>query len=154
RLARDLHDDLAQRMVGLTMQLQSIALVLPSGTSEHVLLQRACDEASALSQDIQAISHRLHSSSLEHVGLAAAATSLCRGLSEQHHVRIEFTHDHIPVELPKDIALCMFRVLQEALTNALKHSRSQEIQGWLRGGVREIELVVRDVGTGFDTQRT
>src|SRR5262249_33884150 len=105
RLARDLHDDLAQRMVGLAMQLQSVARVLPDGTSEQLRLRQACDQASALSQDIQAISHRLHSSNLEHLGLAVAAAGFCQELSEQHHLKIGFSHDGIPLDVPRDIAL-------------------------------------------------
>jgi PAS domain S-box-containing protein len=154
RLARDLHDDLAQRMIGLAMQLHSVARVLPKDTSEHTRLRQACEQASALSQDIQAISHRLHSSNLEHLGLAVAAAGFCQELSGQHDLTIDFSYDGLPIDLPKDIALCLFRVLQEGVTNAFKHSRSREFQVCLWGRVSEIDLIVQDSGIGFDPEGT
>jgi PAS domain S-box-containing protein len=154
RLARDLHDDFAQRTVGLAMQLHSVAQDLPSHTSEHRRLRQACDLASTLSADIQAVSHRLHSSSLDHLGLVVAAAGFCQELSEQHHLEIAFSHHGIPADMPKDIALCLFRVMQEGVTNAFKHSRSREFHVSLWGGVSEIELIVRDSGIGFDREGT
>ena len=79
-----------------------------------------------LGKDIQALSHRLHSSKLEYLGLVATAKSFCRELSEQRNVRIEFKHSDIPAAVPKEISLCLFRVLQEALQNAVKHSGGQD----------------------------
>jgi signal transduction histidine kinase len=153
RVARDLHDGLAQQMVALSMQLHSVAQVLPTGTSEHTHLQQARDQAVALSRDITAISDHLRSSRLDLLGLVGAAAGFCRELSEQEHLRIDFCHDGIPVDLRKDVALCLFRVLQAALINALRHSRSQEVQVSLRGGVNEIDLIVHDSGIGFDPER-
>jgi signal transduction histidine kinase len=153
RVASELHDGLAQQMVALSMQLHSVARGLPTGTSEHAHLQQARDQAADLSQALTAMSDRLRSSSLDLLGLVGAAAGFCRELSEDEHLKIDFHHDGIPVDLRKDVALCLFRVLQEALTNALKHSRSEEFEVSLRGGVNEIELVVHDSGIGFDPER-
>ena len=76
--------------------------------------------------DIQALSHRLHSSKLEYLGFVTAAKSFCHELSEQRNVRIAFKHSDIPAAIPKEISLCLFRVLQEALQNAVKHSADQD----------------------------
>jgi signal transduction histidine kinase len=153
RVASDLRDGLAQQMAALSMQLHSVARVLPTGTSEHAHLQQARDQVADLSHAVTAISDRLYSSSLDLVGLVGAAAGFCRELSEQEHLKIDFCHHGIPVDLRKDVALCLFRVLQEALTNALKHSRSQEFQVSLRGGVNEIDLIVHDSGIGFVPER-
>jgi PAS domain S-box-containing protein len=149
-IARELHDDLGQRAVGLAMQLHSCAQVLPNGTSERVRVQKASDQATALVNDIQAFSHRLHSARLEHLGIASASADLCQELSEQHNVVIDFSHSGVPENLSKDIALCLFRVLQEALNNAVKHSGVRHFKVTLRGTPAEIRLEVIDAGRGFD----
>src|SRR4030095_10505107 len=106
----------------------------------------------ALAKDIQAMSHTLHSSKLDHLGLASAVVVFCRELSEQHNVRIDFSDEGFPTELPKTVALCLFRVLQEAVTNALRHAAANRITVALRGGADEIRLVVADDGMGFDPE--
>ena len=81
-----------------------------------------------LGLDIQALSHRLHSSKLEYLGLDGAAGSFCREFSERQRVEIDFQSEGIPKTLPEEASLCLFRVLQEALQNAAKHSGSQHYQ--------------------------
>jgi signal transduction histidine kinase len=103
-----------------------------------------------LASDIQDLSHRLHSSKLEYLGLAAAATGFCRELADRHGVDIEFQSENIPKKLRPEISLCLFRVLQEALQNATKHSGSRQFQVSLRDSANEIELTVRDWGVGFE----
>ena len=149
-IARELHDDLGPTGAALAMQLQAVAQALPTGTSERIRFQKRCDQATALAHDIQAISHHLHSATLEYLGLASAARGLCQELSEQHHVEIDFSHSSIPENLSKDIALCLFRVLQEALNNAIKHSGVRHFRVTLRGTPAEIQLEVIDAGRGFD----
>jgi signal transduction histidine kinase len=149
-IARELHDDLGQRAVGLAMQLHSCVQALPNGTSERARVQKAYDQTSTLAHDIQAISHRLHSAELQHLGLASTAAGLCRELSEQHNVEIDFSHSGVPGNLSKDIALCLFRVLQEALNNAIRHAGVRHFKVTLRGTPTEIELEVIDAGRGFD----
>ena len=105
-----------------------------------------------MAKDIQALSHRLHSSKLEYLGLAVAAKSFCKELSEQRKVQIDFSHSDIPHNLSKEIALCLFRVLQEALQNAVKHSGVRHFRVELRSTEGEIQLTVGDLGVGFDPQ--
>jgi PAS domain S-box-containing protein len=114
-LARELHDDVSQRVALLVMTLESLRKDLPPSEGPTV---RRIDEAkkqiSELASDIQALSHRLHSSKLELQGLIGAARGLCRELSDRHNIEINLQSHDIPKELPQEVAICLFRVLQEA----------------------------------------
>jgi signal transduction histidine kinase len=116
--------------------------------SDHI--ERARKRIFDVSKDVQSLSHRLHSSKLEYLGIATAAKSFCRELSDQHRVRIDFVHFDVPPNLPKEASLALFRVLQEALQNAVKHSRAKDFKVELRGTPDEIHLTVSDSGAGFD----
>jgi signal transduction histidine kinase len=105
-----------------------------------------------LGSDVQALSHRLHSSKLKHLGLAGAAVEFCKEFSAQQGVEIDFQSEGIPEELSEDISICLFRVLQEAVQNAAKHSGSRLLQVSLRNGSKEIELTVYDSGIGFELE--
>ena len=105
-----------------------------------------------LSADVQAMSHRLHSSKLQYLGIVAAAKSFCQEIAEQHKVEIDFTHADIPPTVPGEISLCLFRVLQEALHNAVKHSGVRHFEVELRGASDGIHLTVHDSGLGFDPE--
>ena len=95
----------------------------------------------------------VHSSKLECLGIATAATSFCRELSDQHKVRIEFVYSDVPPQLSKEAALALFRVLQEALQNAVKHSHAQDFKVELRATPDGIHLAVSDSGAGFDQRK-
>jgi len=97
------------------------------------------------------LSHRLYPAKLEYLGLAAAAASFCKELSEAQKMRIDFHSANVPTELPHDISLCLYRVLQEALQNAIKYSGSRELEVSLIREANEIHLRVRACGVGFDT---
>jgi PAS domain S-box-containing protein len=153
RIARELHDDINQRVALLAANLERLKQHLPAS---EVQANRGIEEARAyvsdLGSDIQALSHRLHSSKLEYVGLDAAASGFCRELSEQKGVEIAFHSHNIPKKLPQEISLCLFRVLQEALHNAVKHSGAQQFEVSLNGSPTEIQLSVHDAGIGFDLE--
>src|SRR6185369_2531823 len=89
-----------------------------------------------------------------HMGLAQAAEALCNEFSGAHRILIEFHSDKIPKDLPEDISVCLFRVLQEALENAAKHSGAQRVQVLLTAATDTIQLSVRDEGSGFQVERT
>ena len=151
RLARELHDDINQRLALLALNLESLKQSLPSSAAKlRQEIIAASKEVVDLGSDVQALSHHLHSSKLELLGLAAAATGFCRELSERQGVQIHFHSEDVPKDLSPEISLCLFRVLQEALQNAIKHSGSPHFQVSLRGAADEIELTVRDAGIGFD----
>jgi PAS domain S-box-containing protein len=152
-IARELHDDIAQRMALLAVELERLDHSdHDPAVDTHVSLQDARRNICDLGQDIQALSHRLHSSKLEYLGLVTAAKSFCRELSERRKVRIDFKHADVPAIIPKEISLCLFRVLQEALQNAVKHSADQNFTVEVHGTKEGISLSVCDSGIGFDWQ--
>ena len=153
RIARELHDDIGQRLALLANNLALMEQHPPDSVAEvrnsvHEQLKRLNEIAA----DVQAMSHRLHSSKLQLLGIVAAANGFCQELAEQHEVEIGFTHVGIPSTVPDHVSLCLFRVLQEALQNAVKHSGARHIDAELRGGPDEILLDVRDSGLGFDPE--
>ena len=153
RIARELHDDINQRIALLAIELdQSKQELSVADVETFRRIRKACKTLTEIGKDIQAISHRLHSSKLEYLGITAAANSLCRELSEQQNVQIDFQHSDIPRDLPHDISLCLFRVMQEALFNAVKHSGVRQVKVELHGAANEMQLTVSDTGIGFDPE--
>ena len=153
-IARELHDDINQRLALLAVNMEGLGQALPgSAVGLRNRLQEEIKHVSDIGREIQALSHRLHSSKLEYLGLAAAAASFCRELSGQQKVEIDFHSDDIPKNLSQEISLCLFRVLQEALQNAAKHSGSKRFQVMLSGTSNEIQLTVQDSGIGFDVDK-
>jgi PAS domain S-box-containing protein len=151
RIARELHDDINQRLALLAIELEQLENAVSASSGDlgdqlHELRERMSD----IGFDIQAISHRLHSSKLEYLGLVAAITGFCKELSQRQKVQITFTHNSIPRGLPHEISLSLFRILQEALQNAVKHSGVRHFTVELRGVSGEIQLTVSDTGVGFD----
>ena len=151
RLARELHDDINQRLALLAIQLEQLRLNPPNPRKE--LAKRIDDlqqTALEISRDVQALSHQLHSSKLDFLGLVPAFSSFCREFSQQKKVAVHFTHTDIPHTVPRDISLCLFRVLQEASHNVVKHSGAERFDVDLRGGADRACLTIRDAGRGFD----
>ena len=150
-VARELHDDLGQRIIGLMLQLHHLSRQPGPAASVRGRVEQLSHEFADVVKDIQAISHRLHSHKLDHLGLATAARAWCDDIRGQHDdVAIGFTHENVPTNLPREIAVGLFRVLQEALNNAVKHSRAKHVTVSVRGGVELVELEVVDDGIGFD----
>jgi PAS domain S-box-containing protein len=151
-IARELHDDINQRLALLAANLDRVKQDLPASAVEFRQgVLEASKEAEDLASDIQALSHRLHPSKLELMGLAKACDSFCREFSGRQKMAIDFHSEDIPKELSKDISLCLFRVMQEALRNATKHSGSRRLQVSLTIESEELHLTVRDAGVGFDS---
>ena len=154
RIARELHDDINQQLALLAVELDRWGQDVPSGASAefHTHIRHAVERITSISKDVQSLSHRLHSSKLEYLGLARAAKSFCNEVSEQGNVEIVFNSAGSLVGLPYDVSLCVFRVLQEALQNAVKHSRVRSFQVELRGTANSVEMTVMDHGVGFEQQ--
>lgn len=153
RLARELHDNINQKLAMLAVTLQGVKTGLPASAAElGRQIGEAHEQLVAVGNEIQALSHRLHSPKLGLLGLTATASSFCREFSDQQKVEIDFQSESVSKELPQEIALCLFRVLQEALQNAAKHSGSRHFQVALMGGANEIELIVHDSGVGFEPE--
>jgi PAS domain S-box-containing protein len=154
RIARELHDDIGQRLSLLAIELDQ----LQQDTSQLPELRRRMGElhsqAAELATDLQALSHELHSARLDSLSPVVAMRGLCRDIAQQTKVEIEFRNQDLPSPLPPDISLCLFRVLQEALRNSVKHSGAQHIDVGLYGTPDEVHLAVSDSGRGFDREAT
>lgn len=151
RVARDLHDHISQRVALLAIQLEQLKADLPSPTVELLSqMDEIRTQTSLMAAEVQTLSHGLHSPKLEYLGLVAAMKDFCAEFSDRQKVKATFTHKDVSRTVPKEISLCLFRVLQEALQNALKHSGVRRFEVRLRGATDRIELTVSDSGMGFD----
>lgn len=154
RIALELHDDIGQSLALLGIQMQRAALSSPAtpagGPSD---LRQLASKVKEISLKVSRISHQLHSSELEYLGLAVAVRGLCREFTEQAHIPVECHCDGIPAGLNPDIALCFLRVVQEALHNVAKHSRANKVQVAIVGSKTGLRLTVSDDGAGFDANR-
>jgi PAS domain S-box-containing protein len=154
RIARELHDNISQRLALLSMELEQAKRASNDSSGvTNVKFEEIRQHCTAIAMDVQALSHKLHSSKLEYLGMVPAIRSLCRELSQQYAVSVEFTNENVPDFVPQDISLSLFRVTQEALHNAVKHSDVSTFSVSLRGTAREIQLEVGDRGIGFDVER-
>jgi PAS domain S-box-containing protein len=153
RISRELHDDISQRLAMLTIELEQLGQKFYDSPPD--LLHRVArlrNISGDLASDVQSLSHELHSSKLEYLGITTAMRAFCHEFSDQQNVEVVFDHDDVPRTLPQDISLCLFRVSQEALQNAVKHSGVRHFDVELRCVPDAIQLTVHDSGTGFDRE--
>ncbi|HEY2822891.1 MAG TPA: MASE1 domain-containing protein [Candidatus Acidoferrum sp.] len=153
RIALELHDDFSQRMALLQVRVEQFeqgATELSPTARQN--LNHVAEIAADVSSNLHDLSHRLHPSKLDVLGLVPSLTGFCKEFSESHQLPVYFVHDHVQSQIPKDVALCMFRIVQEAVRNAAKHSGAAEVNVELSGFSDRIELCVSDSGVGFDPQ--
>ena len=148
RIARELHDDINQRLAMLAVELEQVQND-PSEIQQRVSELRK--QTTEISNGVQALSHDLHSSQLEYLGAVAGMKSWCKEFGERQGMQIDCRQDVRSI-LPQEIGLCLFRVLQEALHNAAKHSGVKRIEVQLHEESDEINLTIRDLGKGFDAE--
>ena len=154
RIARDLHDDICQRLVLLSMELEQINRgSTGSAAATKDSLEEIRKHCAEIAGDVQSLSHQLHSSKLDYLGLAAAVKGFCAEFSKQHTVVVDFTEASVPKSLAKDVSLCLFRVAQEALHNAVKYSETDHFTVELTGMSDAIQLIVSDEGKGFEVEK-
>jgi signal transduction histidine kinase len=154
-LARELHDDLTQRLAALsieTAKLQADCDPLPSFLQDG--LTNLQGHLAKLSEDIHAISRQLHPSILDDLGLSDAIRSECDGFCRREGIPVEFEEQSVPESLPRDLALCVYRVAQHALKNIAKHADASRVCVALTGASNEVSLEIRDNGVGFDVERS
>jgi PAS domain S-box-containing protein len=153
RIARELHDDLSQRMAMLEIGLDQLKQKLLASSS---LVKKQLEDinhiANEVSSYIHHLSHRLHPSKLQNLGLVATLHGLCKELSEQYNLKVHFTYHNVPRVIPNEVSLCLYRISQEALWNVVKHSSAREGKLELSGYVEHIALCVSDAGAGFDPE--
>jgi signal transduction histidine kinase len=152
RIARELHDDVCQRLAMLSLRIERLVKRGRQGQQLPLdgQLDRVWQDCAELTGDVQAMSHALHPSILDNLGLTTAVKSLCREISEQSGAQVEFTDRNTPGSLSREVSLSLFRVVQEALHNAVKYSGEKRFEVRLQGISDGVELEVRDYGVGFD----
>jgi len=151
RVARDLHDDIGQRLALLAVALEQVTELQPDSSREALSCLHALQKQTAeIITDVQALSHELHPPRLLHLGVVAAIRGFCDELSRQKNVATDFSYENVPEHVPPDVSLCLFRVLQEALHNAVRHSQVRHFDVYLRGTGDAVHLTIRDEGIGFD----
>jgi two-component system NarL family sensor kinase len=150
-VAKKLHDDVCQRMMALTLRLHGLKAAPHDGGMEDAVAEIS-EQLAGLAGEILTVPDPVYQK-LELLGLTAACRRLCAELSARHEVAVHFQDDNVPRNLPTDVALALFRVLQEATLNAVIHSAARDVWVLLRATPAEIRLEIVDSGVGFDTQR-
>jgi PAS domain S-box-containing protein len=151
RIARELHDDFSQRLALQCIDLDQLRRELSeSDTKERARVVEMLKRAKEMSADLRSMSHQLHSSKLEFVGLSLAVNGLCKEISAKYEIDVHFRDNGIPLDIPKDVALCLFRVTQEALGNVVKHSGAKSARVELGSNEAGVSLRIVDEGRGFE----
>ena len=148
RIGRELHDDVTQRLALLAVKLEQL------GQSSHDVRSRAQElykETVEISNDVQALSHDLHSSKLEYLGVISGMKTWCKEFATRQNADIEFSSEVVR-RLPLEIGLCLFRVVQESLRNAINHSGAKHIEVRLSEHLNQAHLTVSDSGKGFNVE--
>jgi signal transduction histidine kinase len=149
RIARELHDNLSQRMSLLAIEIEQLAMASQHRAALAESLQQLGARTAGISTEIHNLSHRLHSAKLEALGLETAVQGHCRELRAKG-LQVHCLAENVPAGLPYQVALCLFRIVQEGLNNVLKHSDTREAQVTLAGTGDGLSLMIADSGRGFD----
>jgi PAS domain S-box-containing protein len=151
RIARELHDDFNQRLAVLSIELEQLGNKIQKPLGLRRSVERLQTQAHELAAEIHRLSYKLHPAKLDHLGLAAAISSLCTELNESEKLKVEFFQNGFPDPVDKDITLCVFRIAQESLRNCVKHSQADSVRVVLTRTRSTIRLLVSDNGCGFNT---
>ena len=153
RISRELHDDFNQNIAALVIGIETIKKQIPESAKtlpeQLTELQR---QAETLSDDVRRVAHTLHPSILDHLGLVVALESYCAEFTQKTGIKTKFTHRNIRRALSKDVALCLYRVVQESLQNVRKHSDAKQAEVSVTKTKGRVCLAVSDDGVGFDTE--
>ena len=149
-VARELHDHTSQRLALLSLRLAEVKRTSgeadPSMTEAVDTSIQLVDE---IAVDLHRLARRLHPAQLEYIGLTRALANLCDEYARQSGMAIDFSSADVPRTLPPEVAICLYRVAQEAIRNAVKHSGASRVQVELRPSGESICLCVQDAGKGF-----
>jgi signal transduction histidine kinase len=145
KLAREMHDDLNQELVVIAMEIASLQREVGSAQNERIRALR--ERVNRLIQTVRSLARRLHPSIVEDLGLQAALRSQFEALAPA--VKVAFTAENLPQEIPAEISLCVYRIAQEAVRNAAKHSGTDEVRVRLSTSREHLVLIVQDLGRGF-----
>ena len=151
RVARELHDGIGQEIALLGIQLQRVAVSTQTEPGQiYPSMQNLCTNLTSIGLHVSHLSHQLHSSELEYLGLSVAISKLCREFSEQYAIKMACTCTNIPANLSNNVGLGFLRIVQEALHNIARHSNAKDVQVKVTGAAEELCLVIRDNGVGFN----
>jgi len=148
-IARELHDDVSQQLALLSIDLELLGDHV--GPRSMDLAEAAMNRAQEIARSVHDLSHRLHPAKLRLIGLIAGIQGLRNEMSSGGLV-ISFNHNHVPPTFPADLTLCLFRVVQEALQNAVKYSNASKVTIDLSCEADRLALTIADNGVGFDVQ--
>jgi signal transduction histidine kinase len=152
RIGRELHDHISQMLGVLTIridQLRTSHVLAPAVAAD---LEELRSSTSEVTSEIHSLSHRLHSSTLDYLGLIPALHRLVTDFSARHEVDVRYMHDSVPLPLSSEVSLCLFRIAEESLTNIAKHSRAASARVQLSGRTDGLHMLIEDAGIGFDLQ--
>lgn len=154
RIARELHDDINQRLALLANGLQELELSSETvdTVEQNQELRQLWQSTIEIANDVQQLSHRLHPSKIHYLGLAAALRELCQEFSKVQKIEVQCTAYNVSKQLDETVALSLYRVVQEALRNVAKHSQAHHVKVELTEGDGELRVRVSDDGVGFDSQ--
>jgi signal transduction histidine kinase len=150
RIARDLHDDMSQRLALLTIEIDQFGRRAGRQETNGDDVKRISDRAAEIATDMHRLSYQLHPTKLEALGLVPSVQSVCRDVSNQHGIQVEFKHHFVPPDLDPEIALCLFRIVQESLRNVVRHSGAARALVRISATDGELRLQIADQGCGFD----
>ena len=151
RIASEIHDDFSQRLALMALELENAEEMISTSPDEAVQqVHNVLNSASEIGADLHTLSHRLHSSTLERLGLVPGVRALCKEFEVQQGIEIDFLSSDVPRSVHPDVALCLFRIAQEGLRNIKKYSGVVKAQIRLRGTSDKLFLSVSDKGIGFD----
>lgn len=147
RLARELHDDVSQKLALLSIEVDLMKRAGGEAAPSSTL--GIAERVASIASDVHSLSHRLHPFKLEALGLVEAIRALCADVSKQYGLKVDFVNDSLPTQLPPDLSLCLFRIVQEGLRNVVKHSGSTDVWIQLSASSSEVSLQIADCGVGF-----
>jgi signal transduction histidine kinase len=150
RVSRELHDGLNQAIGILLIDVELLKRELPSAAARNSLqLPLLASHIQELADDLRRIVQQLHPAALERLGLVAALQSYCAEFSDRNSILVRFRHNGVSELMSPEVSLCLYRIAQEALQNAARHSGSRKVTVVLLGGAKSLHLLVRDFGIGF-----
>lgn len=153
RVARELHDDLSQRLAVASLDVAILEQKLADKATTTDVFARLKQGLVTLCRDVHQLSHRMHSSVLEDLGLEAALRSECNSARERHDLSVDFLSEGVPARVPHGVSVCLYRILQEAIRNAVKHSQATGVHVVLKHDGQQLRLEIRDDGVGFDVDQ-
>jgi signal transduction histidine kinase len=151
RIARELHDDFGQRLALLTVGMDLLRRSPPQPPEElDARIHELIAQTKQLSSSVEGLSRQLHPAKLEQLGLVAAIRGVCDEVAHTHGLKVQFTEREVPATISPDTALCLYRVAQEGLRNAVKHARAPHVDVELSATAETLSLCIVDEGIGFD----